>query len=85
MANKITTTNELKIENLFADGDTRTITLKNPKTTITTAEITALETLIKNGTGEESILIGDKYGSDFNRIQEVRKVAKTTIDYDISA
>lgn len=85
MADKITTVNELKIENLFVDGDTRTITLKNPKTEITTAEITALETLIKNGTGEESILIGDKYGSDFRQIWEVRRIRKTTIEYDISA
>lgn len=85
MADKTTTTKELKIENLFTDGDTRTITLKNPKEIIETNEITALETLILNGTGEESILIGDKYGSDFKRIQEVRRVTKTTKEYDISA
>lgn len=84
MSDKVTTTNELKIENLFIDGDTRTITLKNPKTNITTEEITALETLIKNGDGTQSILIGDKYGSDFRQIWEVRKINKTTIDYDIS-
>lgn len=85
MADKATTTNELKIENLFVDGDTRTITLKNPKTTISTSEITALETLILNGDGSQSILIGDKYGSDFRRIQEVRRIEKTTVDYDLSA
>lgn len=85
MADKITTTRELKIENLFVDGDTRTITLKNPKTAISTSEITALETLILNGDGSQSILIGDKYGSDFRRIQEVRKITKTTHEYDISA
>lgn len=85
MAHEITTTNELKINNLFVDGDTRTITLKNPKNTITTQEITGLEALILNGTGEASLLIGDKYGSDFKRIQEVRKVSQKKIDYDISA
>lgn len=85
MADKTTTTKELKIENLFTDGDTRTITLKNPKETIETNEITALETLILNGDGTQSILIGDKYGSDFRRIQEVRRVTKTTREYDISA
>lgn len=84
MADKITTTNELKIENLFTDGDTRTITLKNPKATIETSEITALETLIKNGDGTQSILIGDKYGSDFRQIWEVRKTSKTTTDFDLS-
>lgn len=84
MADKTTSTDELKIENLFTDGDTRTITLKNPKDTITTEEITALETLIKNGTGEASLLIGDKYGSDFKQIWEVRRIEKTTTEFDIS-
>lgn len=84
MADKTTTTNELKIENLFVDGDTRTITLKNPKAQIATSEITALETLILNGAEANSLLIGDKYGSDFKRIQTVRKVSKTTTDYDLS-
>lgn len=83
MANKTTSTDELKIENLFTDGDTRTITLKNPKDTITREEITALETLIKNGTGEASLLIGDKYGSDFKQIWEVRRIEKTTTEFDI--
>lgn len=84
MADKVTTTNELKIENLFTDSDTRTITLKNPKATIQTSEITALETLIKNGDGTTSILIGDKYGSDFKQIWEVRKTSKITTDFDLS-
>lgn len=84
MADKTTTSNELKVENLFVDGDTRTITLKNPKATITTNEITALETLILNGAEANSLLIGDKYGSDFKRIQTVRKVSKTTVEYDLS-
>lgn len=83
MANKTTTTDELKIENLFTDGDTRTITLKNPKDNITTEEITALETLIKNGTGEASLLVGDKYGSDFKQIWTVRRIEKTTTEFDI--
>ena len=76
MSDKVTTSHELKIENLFVDGDTRTITLKNPKAIIETSEITALETLILNGDGTESILIGDKYGSDFRRIQEVREIIR---------
>lgn len=84
MANKITTSDELKINTLYADTDTRTITLKNPKAEITTGEITTLDALIKNGTGENSILIGDKYGSDFSKITTVTKVTKTTIEYDIS-
>ncbi len=85
MADKTNSSKELKIENLFVDGDTRTITLKNPKDTITTGEITALETLILNGGGSSSILIGDKYGSDFKQIWEVRRINKVTTEYDIGA
>lgn len=84
MADKTTTSNELKIENLFVDGDTRTITLKNPRAGISTADITALETLILNSAEANSLLIGDKYGSDFKRIHTVRKVSKTTTEYDLS-
>lgn len=84
MADKTTTSNELKVENLFVDGDTRTITLKNPRNNITTADITTLETLILNGAEANSLLIGDKYGSDFRRIQTVRKVSKTTVEYGLS-
>lgn len=85
MADKIIRSNELKINNLFVDGDTRLITLKNPKDNITRSQITALETLIKNGDGTASLLISDKYGGDFRRIEEVRRVNKTTTEYDISA
>ncbi len=84
MADKTTSTDELKIENLFVDGDTRTITLKNPKDTITTAEITALETLILNGGGSASILIGEKYGGDFRRIEEVRRIEKAVTEFDLT-
>lgn len=84
MADKTTVTNELKIVNLFTDGDTRTITLKNPRNNITTSDILALENLLMNGGGSTSLIIGDKYGSDFRRIQEVSKIEKTTVEYDIS-
>lgn len=66
------TTKELKIDNKFADGDSRLITLKNPKETITTSEITALEQLIASG----NLLIGDKEGAAFSHIGTVTKVTK---------
>lgn len=84
MADKTATTETLKIENLFVDGDTRIITLRNPKEEITQSEIIALETLIKNGTGEESILIGDKYGSDFRRIEKATRTTKSVTTLDLS-
>lgn len=79
MATDVTTFSyELKFEFLFLDGDTRVLTLKNPKETITTAEITALETLIKDEpeTAQDvstPLLIGDKAGSEFRRINLVTR------------
>lgn len=67
-----TTTETLKIENLFVDGDTRTITLKNPKSTITTSEITALEAKIR----ANNALIGDRYAGTFGRIESVTRVTE---------
>lgn len=82
MADKTTTTDELKFEWLFYDGDTRTFTAENPKETITAQEITALETLILNGGGSATLLIGDKAGAEFYKIKQVVKESKsiTTLD-----
>lgn len=87
MADKTTESYELKFEFLFLDGDTRVLTLKNPKEEITTAQITALETLIKDEPETPQdvstpLLIGDKAGSDFRRINLVTKdtIYKTTLD-----
>lgn len=82
MADTQTTTRELKIENLFQDGDTRTITLKNPKAEITVSEIGELETLILNG-GTSTLLLGDQTGAPFRRINEVRRVTTTRTVLDI--
>lgn len=78
MPDETTVSYELKFEFLFLDGDTRVTTLKNPKTTITTEEITALETLIKDEpqTAQDvstPLLVGDKTGSEFRRINLVTK------------
>lgn len=80
MADIRTTSNELKIEILFNDTDTRTITLKNPKETITEQEIKDLETMMLND--GITLLIGDKTGSSMNKIKEVTiiKTIKTELD-----
>ena len=83
MADTLITSDELKIENLFVDGDTRTITLKNPAESITSAQIQSLEELILNG-GSSTLLIGDRYGSAFSRIQTVTRQTDNTITLDIS-
>lgn len=84
MADTESTTSTLNIETAYKDTDTRTIKLKNPRNNISTGDITALETLIRNGTdGSASILIGDKRGSDFLQIDKVTKVNKTTTTFDL--
>lgn len=85
MADKVSTSSTLNIVTAYKDTDTRTIKLKNPRDNISTGDITALETLIRNGSdGSESILIGDKEGSDFRRINQAIKINKTTLTLDLS-
>lgn len=79
MADTATYSDELKIEALFVDGDTRTFSVKNPKATIGQANIAALNTFMQ----ENNILVGDKYGGRFGRIQTARKVNKTTVTLDL--
>ena len=75
-------TNEatLKIENYFVDGDTRTITLKNPKSSITTSEIQNLEAYIS----ANSLLIGDRYAGTFGKIGTVTRVTEQRTEIDLS-
>lgn len=82
MADKIVTNYELKFVWLFQDDDTRTQTLKNPADNITTAQVKELETLILNG-GTSTVLIGDKTGAAFRRINTVTRVQTTTTTLDL--
>lgn len=63
MADIIKSESVLNIECVFLDGDTRTITLKNPRD-ISSSDIENLETFMQ----ENNILIGDRDLSDFRRI-----------------
>lgn len=77
----ITNTSDLKIDTYFVDGDSRTITLKNPKDEITTTEITALNQMIQSG----NLLIGDQTGATFGKIKTVTRVTKVTTNYGTDA
>ena len=68
----------LKIKLGFADGDTRTINLDNPKNNLTAAEIYEVSQFIKNN----NLLLGDKYGADSAGIltADIVQSAKTTLD-----
>lgn len=84
MADKVSYSSTLTINTEYVDTDTRALKLKNPGN-ITSEDIISLETLIKNGaTGSNSLLIGDKNGSDFKRITKATKTNKTITDLDLT-
>lgn len=62
-----------------SDGDTRTITLRNPKANITTEQIQDLNTLIQ----ANNILLGDKTSATFGRIQSVKRITRTKTQIEI--
>ena len=68
----------LNIKLGFADGDTRTINLDNPRNDLTADEIHELSQFIKNN----NLLLGDKYGADSAGIltADIVQSAKTTLD-----
>ena len=79
MADTIKTSIVLNIECAFLDGDTRTITLKNPSSNISSSDIENLETFMQ----ENNIIIGDRYSSDFRRIKKAVKRETTTQYLDL--
>ncbi len=84
MADTTTIEPELLIDTLFMDGDTRRITLKNPQEEIDAEAIADLNTLILNG-GTSTILIGDRTGSPFRRINKVTRRTTTTTKLDLTS
>ena len=80
MADVVKTSRSLVIENVFVDGDTRSVTLKNPRSDISESQITDLNSFLQ----ETNILIGDKDGATFGRIRKVTRRSSTTTYLDIS-
>lgn len=80
MADTTITSDVLKFENLFVDGDTRTFTLKNPKVNIAESEIQSLDSYLRNN----NLLIGDKWGGNFGRIVEVKKIQTVRKQLDLT-
>lgn len=75
MADIVKTESILNIECVFLDGDTRTITLKHPRSNISSGNIKNLETFMK----DNNIIIGDRDSSDFRKIKRaVRRDSATT-------
>ena len=79
MADVTKISRSLIIENVFVDGDTRSVTLKNPRSNISESQITDLNSFLQ----DTNILIGDKNGSTFGRIKKVTRRDSTTTYLDI--
>lgn len=80
MADIVKTEKTLRIDTVFVDGDTRAITLKNPKATIQSSEIAELNAFMQ----ANNILIGDKAQGTFGRIKAATTIDKQTIQLDIT-
>lgn len=79
MADIVKTASLLNIECVFLDGDTRTITMKNPRSNISSSDIENLETFMQT----ENIIIGDRDSSDFRKIKKAVKRETTTTYLDL--
>ncbi|MBQ3444106.1 MAG: hypothetical protein IJL12_05975 [Selenomonadaceae bacterium] len=79
MADIVKMASVLNIECAFLDGDTRTITLKNPRSDISASDIESLETFMQT----ENIIIGDRDSSDFRKIKRAVKRDTTTKYLDL--
>ena len=79
MADIVKTASLLNIECVFLDGDTRTITLKNPRSNVSSSDIETLETFMQTN----QIIIGDRDSSDFRKIKKAVKRNTTTSYLDL--
>lgn len=71
--------NELKLEAGFKDSDTRTITLSNPRSNVTAADINSLA----NQFASSQPIVGDKGGSEFLRFNKAKIIQKQTTYLDL--
>ena len=79
MADKVTSVKELKLVAKFADNDTRTLTVDNPKDSLTAAQINAVGTIAKNS----NVILGDKGAADFIRFETAKVTEKETTQLDL--
>lgn len=79
MADIIKTTNSLRLDFIFVDGDTRSLTVKNPKSNTVVADLLPdLNTFIQTN----NLIIGDKNGGTFGRINTATRITETKRIYD---
>lgn len=80
MADKVTTVSVLKLNAKFTDNDTRTISIDNPKSGLTAAQINAVGEVAAS----TQAILGDKGGANFLRFDEAKKVVQTTRKLDLA-
>ena len=78
MADKVTSSNRLALVAGFSDGDERTISIDNPRSDVTAADINALNSKASG------VLIGDKYGAPFTVFKGAKIIEQTVTVYDIN-
>ncbi|MBR0061777.1 MAG: hypothetical protein IJP68_09910 [Selenomonadaceae bacterium] len=79
MADKVSTSYQLKLVAGFSDGDERTISYENPRANLTAADIKALDSLAAD------VLIGDKYGAAFSTFKDAGIYEITKVELDINS
>lgn len=80
MADVIKSRGVLQLVAEFTDGDDRTITLDNPKTTLTASAINNAAAYAK----DNNLILGDKAAADFTRFKSAKKVSTTTRYLDLT-
>ena len=80
MSDMVKTETTLKIDNVFVDGDTRSFSLKNPRSNLTVSDITSLNTFMQTN----NIIIGDKAGGTFGKIKSATVIQKQDYTLDIT-
>ena len=84
MADVIKTESTLQIVADFVDGDTRTISIDNPKAAYSEAQFASAVKDFASYCKTNNVLIGDKAGADFATISSVKIISNTenTLDLD---
>lgn len=81
MADVVTNSENLLIETLFNDGDTRTLTLRNPTDEITMNDINTFNVFLQTS----GILVGDRNGAEFSKIKQVKRRNSATVKLDLGS
>ena len=79
MADKVTSENSLKLDFAFYDGDNRVVSIDNPRSDVTVAQLLAVGTSAKT----TNAIIGDKDGAVCVGLKGAKKISKVTTNLDL--